>query len=364
MDMIFRGASLTDNAKLLELMEKTPQDGLVTISFERRPNYFYGANVSSKDRFVGVLTNGKNDDIVASSAVGKRPVYVNGRLRNVNYGNDVRIKKEFRGQGILERMFVEHRGMFVNDDDFCQLVILDNNVDSLNKIANNRHGLLSFYPFGNYRTHIISTAFDNAPEPKYAIRRASTNDIDLIQAFFNNEAPKKQFYPHYEFADIANDEYFRGALLNDYFLAFKDHKLVGVCGVWKQTDFKQTRIIQYPLWMKLIRPLYNAWSQLYGGFVVPKPGKIIEYSCLHTILTLHNNPDILSALMKQIRKELKSKGETTMLMGLMEDDPLINAVKGFRYRTMRSRHFLMSASKDPRDNLDPLRPVFLELARL
>ena len=134
--------------------------------------------------------------------------------------------------------------------------------------------------------------------------------------------------------------------------------------IWKQETFKQTRIIKYPLFVKVIRPLSNIWSVFFGGFIAPDEGKTVEYTTLHTVLTKNNDPSILNGLLKKVRKELSIAGESTMLLGLMENDPLRSALKGFRGKTMKSKHFLMSTDKDIRETLDASLPVYLELGRL
>ena len=209
-------------------------------------------------------------------------------------------------------------------------------------------------------------AFNKRPlKTKYSVRRAEPDDVGAMQAFFNREAPKKQFYPHYDFVRVGTDDpYYRDIKLEDYFLAFDGDELVGITGAWDQKGFKQTRFVGYHWIIRALRPFYNAGAKVVGGFYLPQAGHTVSYVTLHTILTKDNDPDIFSALLRTVYRTFRGQRDKTLIFGLMQDDPLKEALKGYRKQTLPGRHFLITHGQDPRAGLDPSRVMYLECARL
>lgn len=360
---IFRQASVSDNVEILKLISQTPQQGLVTLNFERNPDFFHGSNITARTSNIMLAEDSDNGEISALFSLGKREVFVNGEKQDVLYANDLRISETQRGGRLLLKVFKESRKM-VGPDEFAQTVILNENMASLSTVASGRAGLPTYYPYGELTTYIVSTAYDFAPRSKIEIQTADESDVEAMQAFFNHEAAQKQFYPAYDFSKVKDDQYYRDIHLNNYYLAKDGGKIIGITGTWKQKNFKQTKIIDYPGWMALARPFYNLWCRFFGGFPLPQKGQVANYNSLHTIVAKDNNPLILSALLKHIRKQLAKQGEHTMILGICDNDPINIGLKGFVARKMKSQHFLACFGKDSRTNLEQSMPMYLEVSRL
>lgn len=362
----FRQASEDDNAHILKLIEQTPQQGMVTLNFERHPNFFYGAHVTAQEPYIIIGVDDKDGTVASISCNGKREVFVNGAKKDVRYANDLRISSNQRGGRLLLKTFKESKSALDYPDQYSQTVILEDNAASITTVASGRGGLATYYPYGKLTTYMVATSFDLAPSTKnnLAIRSATDADISAMQALYDQEAPKKQFYPVYDFSDIGRSPYYRGLSIDDYYLAFEGEKLVGILGKWKQKAFKQTRIVDYPPWMTIARPLYNIWCRFFGGFPLPTKGKVADYVSLHTLIANNNDPQILCALLKYARRDIHRLGEATMLLGIADGDPLNGALKGFRYQTMRSNHYVARFGDDITKELDPSLPLYLEVSRL
>lgn len=360
---IYRLANETDNEKILQLINTTPQQGLLKLNFERSPNYFFGSAITSQHYYVVIAENPNNMQIDGVASIGVRKAYINGVIKSVTYVNDLRISEAWRGGRLLFMLF-KKSCEYMDKNELIQFVIMQENVNSINAVTYGRAGMPACYPFGKLATYIVSTTYDNAKASKLNIRKANTSDIGKIQRFFDVNAPRKQFFPAYEFSKIENNPYYRGITINDYYIALSNNKIIGMCGVWKQKNFKQTKIIGYPGWMSLTRPLYNLWCNVRGGLPLPKKGKVADYVMLHTILVKDDDSSILKGLLKHIRMDLSKKNEKTMILGLCLGDPLQQALRGFKFKNIHSLHYLASYEHDPREQLDKQLPMYLEIARL
>lgn len=358
-------ASATDSPEILNLFDRTPQPSLVTLNFDRHPNFFHGVDIASVSSSTWIARERGSQQIIAVVSMGARPVYVNGVIKSLRFGSDLRIAPEYRNGFLLYRLFKVVR-QILQPEEWYHSVILDDNEQSLSTIASGRAGFPTYYHCSDYRTHLIYMNRRPSPSNKgLHIRRATAGDSENMQALFNQEAPTKQFYPQYRFNRIGgNDHYYRDLSYNDYYLAFHDDRLVGFCGVWNQQRFKQTRVIDYPAWAGLLRLLYNLKCQTIGGIPLPARGEQVQYLPIHTIITEHNNSEVFHQLLLRILHDYGKSEYSALAVGLDQRDPLRSAIASLPHMQMNSSHYVCSYSGDPRPGIDLDRPVYLELARL
>ena len=360
-----RKAIQSDSESLLKLMSSTHQEGKVRVNFERKPNFFYGSLVTAPNLDILVAEDRINKHIIGVYSIGSRNVFVNGQMRRVKYGCDLRIHRDYRRGSLLARLTKEVRKSL--GENWAQAVILSENVNVFDIPLSGGIGRPKFFEWGAIKTHLIYIGLPKSrPRGNYNVRVASENDIDIMQDFFNKEAPKKQFYPYYQFSRISEgrDPYYRDQKIEDYFLCFEGDHLVGVTGFWNQKDFKQTRFVGYPTVLKALRPLYNLQSRLTGGLELPIAGGLLNYGTLHSILVKDNQPIIFSHLFHKIYSSFRGTAIKAIVCGLSSNDPLMTVFKSYRKQTMGSKHYIFSFGDDPRKTLDPDRILYVEIARL
>ncbi len=340
-----RQASQKDSAALLQLINETPQEGSVQLNFERQPNFFHGTQVTTSDPEVWLMEDKEKNKVIASFSIGKRYVYLNGEKRFTRYGNDLRIHNDYKGGRTLFRLFKKYKELM--QDEWMQTVILDENKASIETVGSGRLTLPTYHPAGQFITHMVALN-KSYPKPKQAIRRATEQDIELIQDFFDQHSKDKAFYPCYDFKQISsNSPYYRNLNIRDYFLYFSGDELQGVVGTWNQKSFKQTRFLAYQGGMKLLRHVNNISSKLFGGLSLPNPGELGNYISLHSILCLGNEADILKELLLAVCNEFKQSNFDALIIGFDKRDPLHRALKGFKSHTLTSNHYLASYGDKP-----------------
>jgi hypothetical protein len=352
-----------DSDALLSLINQTPQEGQVQLNFERLPNFFHGTQVTTTEPDVWVMLDHKRNILLASFSIGKREVYVGGKKRMTRYGNDLRIHQDYRGGRILLRLFKKYRELM--QDEWMQTVILDDNKASINSVGSGRLSLPTYYKCGQFRTHMVDLKKKQYQKINCTVRRALEEDKKSMQAFFDENAPLKEFYPCYDFSKIGTDHaYYRDIKIDDYFLAFRDKVLVGVCGVWDQKAFKQTRFVSYQGKMKYLRHINNIKSHLIGGLQLPKPGNLANYLSLHSILCVDNDAGIFKDLLNAVLKIYHDSLYESLIFGFDTRDPLHQAADGLKAYQLLSNHYLASYHSDPAEELDQQGLIYLEPARL
>jgi len=358
-----RSAEPDDSAALLNLIDQTPQEGQVHLNFERKPDFFYATHVTTTDPDVWVMIDHKNDILLAAFSIGSREVYVNGEKRVTRYGNDLRIHQDYRGGRTLIRLFKKYRELM--QDEWMQTVILDDNEASINSVGSGRLSLPTYHKAGQFRTYLVDLKKKQYLKTKRTIRRACEDDKAIMQNFFDINAPLKDFYPCYDFTQIGtNAPYYRDINIEDFFLAHQNEELVGVCGVWDQKSFKQTRFVAYEGKMKALRHINNLRGRLFGGLQLPKPGNLATYLSLHSILCKGNNVTIFQDLLHTILETYQGSQYEALIFGFDTRDPLHQASKGLNAYQLLSNHYLASYHSNPGDSLNPQRLFYLEPTRL
>lgn len=362
-----RLAQAEDSAALLKLINETPQEGSISLNFERQPDFFHATGVTTSDPEVWLMEDLHYGRLVASFSIGKRLVYVNGKKRLTRYGNDLRIHQDYKGGRTLFRLFKKYKELM--QDEWMQTVILDENKASIDTVGSGRLLLPTYHPAGQFITHMVALN-KSYSSPCDQVRRATSEDINEIQDFFDQHAKQKEFYPCYDFKKIGSkDAYYRNLNINDYYLYYSNQELSGVVGTWNQKEFKQTRFLSYHGSMKLLRHMSNLSSKIWGGLNLPSAGTLANYISLHSVLIKENQPKILNNILSNILFDYKNSTFDALIIGFDKRDPLHQALKDFKSHTLTSNHYLASYGDKPeylehQANQDFSSLFYLEPSRL
>lgn len=361
-----RPARADDGSAILRLMDSAPQPGAVTLNFERRPNFFHGAAVSCEqpDVWIARKPDEDGDDLAAVFNIGWRRVFVNGEERRVRYAHDLRLAPRYRGGLLLHRMFRRLRRI-LEQGEWMQTVILEDNLDSINTVGSGRAGLPVYYPCGRIETSLLYTRRRPVRLPADVdIRPARQADLPAMQAFLRDQGARKQFFPACDLAGLTTgDPYYRNLGVEDFLVVESGGRLLGMLGTWDQKAFKQTRVVRYAPGMNVLRHAYNLHSLLRGGMRLPPAGGTLSYLSLHSILVRDNDPDILRCLLDFCIDHFHERYDA-LVCGFFRDDPLRRVPAAHRRQLLHSRHYLVSFDGDPRDRLDAGRIPYVDVARL
>jgi hypothetical protein len=136
----------------------------------------------------------------------------------------------------------------------------------------------------------------------------------------------------------------RNLALSDFLVAERNAALVGILGLWDQSDFQRLRVNGYSTTFSALRPLWNMYSRIYGGVTLPHAGDIVPLRKATAIACENDDPAILRAL---LASALAGNDKRLLLLGLSAQDPLATALHGLRARKEYGRHFLVGWDGTP-----------------
>ncbi len=184
--------------------------------------------------------------------------------------------------------------------------------------------------------------------------------------FLATQGPRRQFFPQYERDDfLSADGRLRGLDLSRIVLAERQGRLVGILAGWDQQAYRQSVVHGYSGWLRWLRPLYNFGQKLRGLPGLPASGQPLHCLTAALPLVVDDDPEVLSALIDELRRRCSGGTWTHLLLGLHESDPLLSVAKRIEAARYTTLLYLVGwhDSDAARAALDQ-RPVYLELGAL
>jgi hypothetical protein len=338
---------------------------LLSLGFERSPSYLQAAQVSHIHPDILVAQHKDSADIVAVVNLGRRPVYINGECQDVRFAGDLRVAAAHQGGRLLVYLSRRMREIMGNDG-WYQTIILNENERSRSALAQGGRAGMPFYePQANVETYTLTGARSSTPAVDCAVRTATLNDIPAMNNFVRKMAAYYQFLPAYDFTGLVTaDPYFQGLSIDDFILVERHDELVGLGAVWNQKGFKQTRVVSYQPWVRLARPLINAWAGLFGGLYLPPEGELLDYQLIHSPLTAPTDSATFAVLLNALWQRCQQKGGRALSLSLSANDPRRDVIKKFRHFFMAGTHYLASFSQGNFPEIDEKRVPYFECGRL
>jgi len=342
-----------DNAKMQDLITKITMPGVAQMCFQRAPDFFTGAKVIGDEFVLTVADDDERPEVLAGlTVISGRELFISGKKRRVYYSGDTRVDPFYRRRGIASNLFVEQK-KFRSSEDLLQGIVLKENTAPLDAAANSADGVLFRY----WISHAIETSFIFTRKIKpripdgVQIRAATAADV------------RRNGYPVYDFAKLqAGDSYYTGLSISDFALATRNGQIIGLLGGWNQKAYKQTRIVGFKPIVKVLRPLYNLYVGLTGGFKLPAIGGELNYLSLYNILVAKDDTAVLQGLIDWIMANQGQKYDA-LAIAITHGDPLESVPRGYKRQKLFSSHFWLSYGEDPRPGIDN-RPLYVELGRL
>ncbi len=372
-----RPATAADDQALLDLIGVPLTTRGVMLSFQRQPSYFNAAKVvySVNDHYViEEIATGK---LVACCSNGYRPCYVNGEIKPLRYACDLRINPTYRG-AYLMKMVGDYMGATMHDPDYNHIIIFDDNVAAKKAVHTGRAGIPDYYEEGLIETLTLTGMKNRKALAQYIQNSQSSIDlghlkvvtaqeqhVSLMNQFIAKMAGRYNFIPAYDFNDlIAKTDYYQGLNIDDFQLYFYQDQLVGMFGLWSQSGFKQTTILDYGHTVGVLRPFYNIWTRIAGGMKLPKKGNYFKYHVLHTLLCEPEQLGLHDRMLNDAYTMSKQRGVGVISYTLSHKDPRQKLNQFYQGELLTGIHGFLCNTHDPRVDMDVNRIPYLEVGRI
>ena len=195
--------------------------------------------------------------------------------------------------------------------------------------------------------------------------RGTAVGADAIAEFLNRNGSRRQFFPVYTADDITADNgILRGLHPDDFYVAVERNKISGVMACWDQLPFRRMLIADYPWHLHWFKRLSAPLAGILHTAPMPEPGEPLRNIVAACIAIENNHPKIFNLLLQTILHDHYDTGKAFLVVGLMEKDPLISALKSRLHISTRTCIYMMSGNGyNILSEMDE-RPPYLELGAL
>lgn len=245
----------SDNQDILEFYKGFPSKGLLDLKVDRRGDFF-GPYAVESDRFRSYLLRDDQNQIQGMASFIIMDTMIQGQLKTVAFGRDLRISSNRRA--ILE--WADHFVPTLQDisntygaQHFFSALNL-NETSALNTFVRPRNLKRLLPRYYNYRRlNLVSVhgrfPWARNPLPHLQIRHGSSVNADALIYYLcekNNARNLASYWDSYSFFKQLHR--WRGLKIEDFLIAFDRHNnIVGCCAPWKADGIQELVPLDYTL---------------------------------------------------------------------------------------------------------------------
>lgn len=323
-------ATPADDSELRKLLRENPMPGKISVSFEREPNYFIGANVGNSFHQTVIARDRNSDEIIAMGSRSIRDVYINGTVQRVGYLSDLRIAQRYRvmRRALIQALAYFHRLHQDGQVPFYFSSIIEDNLPARRLFSAGLPGLPHFQEYGRLHTLAIycrrkrrRLAMPNGLQ----LKRGSSVLINEIVDCMQRNGARYQFAPDWNSSSLFRPDHTPDLAPEDFFLAQDGEKVVGCLALWDQSRFKQTVVRGYSKSLARWRGLVNVGARMLGWPVLPSPHEPFRYSYASHLAIDDDNSKIFACLLRALHNHAASQGNSYFMIGLSEKNPFLPA---------------------------------------
>lgn len=345
-------ATHKDDAALRDLFRRTSMGSGIEVSFEREPSYFEALAIQGDQHEVGVIRDRYTGSIIGSGTRITRRGFLNGQATDVGYLGDLRLDPKYRNGTLAARLYRSLQGR----DSWCDwyyTVIFEENTQALNTIATGRAGLPTYRDCGRILCPGIEL---RGKLPQFSVhgmvlRRAKKDDFPEIVDCLNRNLIRRQFSTVHQVEHFQNGKRWRGLNPEDFCIAERNGKMVGVIAGWDQSTFKQTRIVKYHGKWEWLAPLSRWLAPLRRAPGLPAPGECLPYFYACCIAVDDDEIDVFRALLRELYNAHVGKKWLYFMIGLHETDPFAPVLNEYTRIPFAGRLFAVTLSEHPEQPL-------------
>ena len=358
-------ADKRDDAQLRALLARNPVPGAIEVTYCREPDYFLGCGIMGDKVEVGVCR--KNEaEIVGIAQRSSRMMYYNGTPERVGYLSQLRLDKQYWGQGLTREGFRYGKSLHAaNDVRGYITTIIELNKRARAILENPRDPFPFYHDIGRvYTLALMVRKPPAAPPLPDGVTLSRGGDVVEIVEFLNRVGSRRQFFYQYCAEDFSNGR-LHDLRLDDVFVARRNGQIIGTLAYWNQSNFKQTIITGYNVGLSLAKPFYNVYLRMTGAKPLPRAGEKLEHAYAALACVEGDDPHIFECLLAEVYALAYQQGDAYLMLGIHADDPLLPVAQSIQHIAYRSRLYAVTWDEDTRfyDELDGRTP-HIEIATL
>jgi hypothetical protein len=323
----FRRLLAEDNDQLLALSRACPLIADFTFFFDRAPDFFKWPDlVFEEHACFGTELNGALGSCVGVGWMrgwtGQGP----GKFFNIG---DARVRPELRGGRLAEKLALRTLDQLPDEIGFGFWLVKKGNRPAARIAATMPPGRFRVRKILDFEAQNI-VPFRRLSRPGFArVRRARLEDLpdmaELLASCYRN----RLFAPMVTADGLAADlERLPGLPIEQYYVAERGGRLLGVLGAWDMTPFKRSVILRYTAWGQIQRAAHRLARMFFRDATsLPGIGEAFRSLSITRLAIADRNPAVLRDLLAAVIDDILGRGYHLVHIAFVGDDPLKKATR-------------------------------------
>ncbi len=364
-DIEIRLAEPEDDEELRRILRESPMAGDISLSFEREPDYFIGAQVVAPENQIIVAKDLESMKIVGMGSRSLRPLYVNGEVQTIGYLSQARIDPNYRAmrKGLVTVFKYLHALQWDGTSPYHYTSIFEDNLPARRLFTRGLPGLPKLFEYARMHTLAIYSR-----KKKRKIKMNESVQIThgseryrhaILDCLHKNHA-RYHLSPCWREDLIFNRVNTPGLSPEDFFIALKGEQVIGCLALWDQGKFKQTVVRGYSKRVGYFRRILNIVSGVVGLPVLPPVNSKVKHAYACLLAVDHDSLEVYQALLRNLYNHAVEGGYSYFMLGLCDDHPfLAYTASKYAHIDYRSLIYLVTwdLDSDPRALLDDRLPA-------
>jgi hypothetical protein len=341
--ILYRLAMESDNAGILDLAKRCPQEGMISFYVNRKPRFNAVHRLLDPDAWHYVACT--EDRIIGLVGVVHFQGNVLGKNCKIGYMLDLRVDEAYRSGTTAYRLVktaIDH--LEKSDVDMVIANFVKDNRRPL-VFTSGRGGLPIAHYLGRNRILNLLPVYNMKPDNRFEIDTLQEKDIKEIIEIFRGYASK------FKIAPVISEDRFRKNLKTvdglgpDHFLVAKENgKIRAVTALWDEYTYKSYQVLRLTSQIGLVNGLIKFLSPFMR---VPHPIRKNEpLRQLSLVMYAHDDcPQAMNSLFRHINNIMRGSEYTLITLYSQENDPIFNGIKNFQSVSVHSEMYLFA--KDP-----------------
>lgn len=338
---VFETAKLSDAKEILDIIEETDYQGMISLLNTRRPDPIKSYFTESNEVYICVCRDMLINKIIGLGICSVYNLYVNGKKERVGYLHSLRLKSEY----------TKKFKIFIKAYDYLHSILKDKNIKYFyntvledNKYYQNliqkKSKLIPQHKFvGDYEVYILGTKYKKTDD-SYNLRKIEQHDMTNLNNFIKENSKNLAFFPALKIENLS-DKIIGDLKTSDIYGLFDDENiLVAIASTWNQKDYKQYIVKGYGGILKYLQP-FMKFISILGYPELPKLNNAVNYFTLSFFLVKDNEPHIFDILINKI-KQITYKEYKLFVVGIHEKNEISTILSKQKHIKYKSKLYLIS----------------------
>jgi predicted N-acetyltransferase YhbS len=341
-----RQANEADNDGLLALTRAAPMAGTIALRIDRDPDFFALLRMRGES-VVYVAVRGR--EVIGCISAALRTVYISGVPETAAYVGDMKVHPRLSGSRIALRLIQALEAHLRSAGiDLCFSVVADGNLRAM-PLFEGRLGIPRWASMGRFVVKELLPSPFEGRAGGYQIEAAEPRDLTAVAALLDRFHRSRQFGPRLMHEEIAVTLCGSGdGPFSKTFVARKNRDIVATLSLIDTAPVKRNVLLSAPRSARAAVALLRLLAAPFPGFCLPRVGDALRLLTVRHFACEEGHEKALNLLVRWARREAFRNRFTFLVLGLHENDPLRNLVRGMPGFTFFSLAFATSLTAPPR----------------